>query len=100
MAEGKDKASESESLAAALPDPPTAEPHDPEQPLAKKQKVDAGDLDKDWEIISTREDDRSAEKLDTMTVDSMKDAESAGTEAIVENARTTGSAENMLSKDW
>lgn len=44
-------------LAAKLPDPPTAEPKNPEEPASKKQKTDEVDGDGDFVIVDKADAD-------------------------------------------
>ncbi|KAF2870623.1 hypothetical protein BDV95DRAFT_496085 [Massariosphaeria phaeospora] len=51
----EEKSTDETDLATKLPDAPTTEPTDPEQPSAKKQKLDSGDDDDDFVVVEKEE---------------------------------------------
>ncbi|KKY21924.1 putative lrp16 family protein [Phaeomoniella chlamydospora] len=89
--------SQSESLAAALPDPPTTEPLEPGQPMAKKLKVETNtkdDIDEDWEKVA---------KVDELETERDDITGATSEEAPLDETKATtakGEVENMLAKDW
>ena len=94
----------SESLATALPDPPTMEPKDPDEPDTKKPKVDSEPIEEGWEEVDkstdTGENGPTEEKASLQTDDRTQKVEAAVMQGVVSGKAEAPQSKNMLGKDW
>ncbi|KAL9105622.1 MAG: hypothetical protein Q9227_009234 [Pyrenula ochraceoflavens] len=94
----------SESLTADLPDAPTTQPRDPDEPDAKKLKIDSEAIDEGWEEINpstaTAENGPPTEKQQLQTDDPTQKVEAAYEQGVISPDPAKAQPTNILRKDW